>query len=105
MPPSSNLVSELGKEQSSIEPIEASAEHFNVGAKDIDHASKGSSSDDNGIAVQANGHGVPKLVGGATEEEQEVENRGPKGRHEWFAYIKTKQFWLVLLFGYVCHCS
>jgi len=94
------LRSGLAKEQGSIEPVEAPVEHSLVHAKDVDHGSKGFSLDENDSAVQANGHGVPELVGDAVEGEQEVENRGPKGGKEWLAYIKTKQFWLVLLFGW-----
>jgi len=93
--------SELAKELGSIEPVEVPVESFHVHAKDFDRGSKDSSSDENGIAVRANGHGVPELVGDAVEGEQEVENRGPKGKKQWLAYIKTKQFWIVLLFGCV----
>lgn len=99
MSSSNNLVSELIKEQTYIEPVEDPVEHFNVRTKGVDSASKGSSSDENGIAVRPNGHGVPEVVGGTTEEEPGDVNRGPQGKKEWLAYIKTKQFWLVLLFG------
>jgi len=96
---SNDIRAELAKESgSNIGQVEMPAEHINIHSKDLDRASKGSSSDENGVSVPANAHGVPKLVGGQ-EEEQEVENRGPRGRKEWFAYIKTKQFWVVLLFG------
>jgi hypothetical protein len=40
-------------------------------------------------------HGVPELVGG-----EEVRQSG-RGKREWFAYLRTKQFWLVMGFGYV----
>jgi len=85
---------------SNIRQVETPVERINVHSKDLDRASKGSGSDENGLHVQANGHGVPELVG-EREEAQEVESRGPRGRKEWFAYIKTKQFWIVLLFGCV----
>ncbi len=92
---------ELNKESdSNIRQVETPAEHINVRSKDHDRSSKGSSSDENGLAVQADGHGVPELVGGRDEEQEEAESRGPRGRKEWFAYIKTKQFWIVLIFGY-----
>jgi solute carrier family 35, member F1/2 len=43
-------------------------------------------------------HGVPEFVGtdanGHTVVEQEEKSKG-----KWFSYVKTKQFWLVLLLG------
>ena len=92
---------ELNKESdSNIRQVEMPVEHINVRSKDPDRASNGSSFDENGLAVQTDGHAVPELIGGRDEEQEEVESRGPRGRKEWFAYIKTKQFWIVLLFGY-----
>jgi hypothetical protein len=98
---SNEIQAELAKEpESNITQMETPVEHINVHSKDLDRASKRSSSDENGLRVQANGHGVPEPVG-VREEGQEVESRGPRGRKEWLAYIKTKQFWIVLLFGCV----
>jgi hypothetical protein len=96
-----NLALELAKDGSSIDPVEGQVERVNVHAKGFDSASKGSASDEYGINVAGKGHGVPQVVGGVPMEEQELENRGPQGKKEWLAYIKTKQFWIVLLFGYV----
>lgn len=45
-------------------------------------------------SASTNGHGVPEVVGGA--EDGAVRNR----KREWFAYVKTKQFWVVLVLGY-----
>ncbi|KAF2477606.1 DUF914-domain-containing protein [Lindgomyces ingoldianus] len=49
---------------------------------------------------QNDGHGVPELVGqqnsGTTVAELEGKSTG-----KWFAYVKTKDFWLVLLLGQV----
>lgn len=45
---------------------------------------------------QTSGHGVPEYVGHAHNEVLEEEAQ-TKGR--WFQYVKTKQFWLVLLLG------
>lgn len=39
-------------------------------------------------------HGVPEVFGG--DEDGVVRNR----KREWFAYVKTKQFWIVLVLGY-----
>ena len=91
----------LSKDSDShLKQVETPVEYIDVRSKDLDQASNGWISDENGLRAQTEGNGVPKLVGGLNEEqEQEVENRGPKGRKEWFAYIKTKQFWVVLLFG------
>jgi len=98
---SNEIKAELVKESdSNIRQTEAAVEHINIRSKDLDRVSNGSNSDKNGKHIEANGHGVPELVGGR-EEEQEAESRGPRGRKEWFAYIKTKQFWIVLLFGQV----
>ncbi|KAF2804027.1 DUF914-domain-containing protein [Mytilinidion resinicola] len=51
----------------------------------------------NGQAV--NGHGVPELVGedGAPTDD----GREMKGKGKWFNYLKTKDFWIVLLLGQV----
>lgn len=93
---SNEIQAELAKESdSNMKQVETPVEHFNVHSKDLRRASNGSSSD---VPVQIDRHGVPQLIGGRNEE-QEVESRGPRGRKEWFAYIKTKQFWIVLLFG------
>jgi hypothetical protein len=98
---SNGIQTELAKEpDSNIRQVETPVEHINVHSKDHDRASKGSSSYEKGLRVQANGHSVPEPVD-RREEGQEVENRGPRGMKEWFAYIKTKQFWIVLLFGCV----
>ena len=44
-------------------------------------------------------HGAPKLISGAQEIDAE---QAPVSKSRgWFAYIQTKQFWIVLLFGYV----
>src|SRR5215469_4626713 len=99
MSSNNEIRAELVKESdSNIRQMEKPVEHINVHSKDLDRVSNGANSDENGLPMQAKGHGVPELVGGR-EEEHEVENRGPRGRKEWFAYIKTKQFWIVLLFG------
>jgi hypothetical protein len=46
------------------------------------------------------GHGVPELVG---EEQGRGENAGagtePEGKRTWFAYLRTRDFWLVMLLG------
>lgn len=42
------------------------------------------------------GDGVPEIVGGSSEE-----GVSRSRKKEWFAYVKTKQFWLVLVFGQV----
>ncbi|KAF2497738.1 hypothetical protein BU16DRAFT_323714 [Lophium mytilinum] len=49
----------------------------------------------NGRAVD--GHGVPELVGenGAPTEG----GRKGQGKGKWFNYLKTKDFWIVLLLG------
>lgn len=41
------------------------------------------------------GDGVPEIIVGG----EEVVSRSRK--KAWFAYVKTKQFWLVLVFGQV----
>ena len=93
------IQAEVAKESDlNIKQVETPVERINVHSKDVDRTSHGSSSYENGLPVQTNEHGVPELVG-ERDEEQEVESRGPRGRKEWFAYIKTKQFWIVLLFG------
>lgn len=46
---------------------------------------------------RADGHGAAEYVGqGANNEilEEEAQSKGT-----WFAYVKTKQFWLVLVLG------
>jgi hypothetical protein len=59
-----------------------------VHAKGVDRAS---SSNGEG------GNGVAHFVG------EDEENGGVRvsRRKQWFGYVKTKQFWLVLVFGYV----
>ena len=57
------------------------------------------SSSGNGLAGQA--HGVPELVGG--EGNAATTEKGSKGR--WFNYLKTRNFWIVLLLGYVLRLS
>jgi len=55
---------------------------------------------DNGDGIDASsqgGSGSPELVGGDADVERAVNRK--KGK-EWFAYIKTKQFWVVLVMGY-----
>ena len=45
------------------------------------------------------GHGVPEYVGQHSEVlEEEAQSKG-----KWFSYVKTKQFWLVLLLGQGTH--
>ncbi|KAF2201782.1 DUF914-domain-containing protein [Delitschia confertaspora ATCC 74209] len=50
------------------------------------------------------GHGVPELVGG---DDGAAENAGTDlevqqpGKRKWFAYLRTKDFWMVLLLGQV----
>jgi hypothetical protein len=46
---------------------------------------------ENGIAQ----HGQPELVGGGGDGSAGIVSRGK----QWFAYIKTKQFWALLVFG------
>ena len=56
-----------------------------VHAKDHGHRS----------STSTNGDGVPEIVGGSED------GMSRSTKKEWFAYVKTKQFWLVLVFGYV----
>jgi hypothetical protein len=70
---------------SRFQEIENKADTTVVHAKDHgDHSSASTSGD-----------GVPEIVGGGEEDVRRSRKR------EWFAYVKTKQFWLVLVFGYV----
>lgn len=55
------------------------------------------SSSGNGLAGQA--HGVPELVGGNGEDNTATMEEKSKGR--WFNYLKTRDFWIVLLLGQV----
>jgi len=66
--------------------IENKAETTVVRAKD--HGDRSSDS--------TSGDGVAEVVGGGEEGV-----RGASRKREWFAYVKTKQFWLVLVFGQV----
>ena len=59
--------------------------------------SKSSSSNDRAI-----GHGAPEVIGIEGERTVEEIEESKKG---WFAYFKTKDFYIVLLLGYVCHLS
>ena len=45
---------------------------------------------------QSGGHGAPEYVG---EHQNEILQQEAKSKDKWFSYVKTKQFWLVLLFG------
>lgn len=47
-----------------------------------------------------NGDGAAEITGGGDSEERGVTGARNRKR-EWFAYVKTKQFWLVLVFGWV----
>jgi solute carrier family 35 protein F1/2 len=62
---------------------------------------KGSSVSDNssgkGLAGQA--HGVPELVGGSGEGNAATTEE--KSKRRWFNYLKTRDFWIVLLLGQV----
>lgn len=49
------------------------------------------------LSERERGHGNPELVNDGAG----VSRMGK--RKEFFAYIKTKQFWVVLLLGYVGH--
>ncbi|QDS75192.1 hypothetical protein FKW77_008654 [Venturia effusa] len=53
---------------------------------------------DHGDRSSASSNHVPEIVDGG--EEGGVAS-GRNRKKEWFAYVKTKQFWLVLLFGQV----
>jgi hypothetical protein len=66
--------------------IESKAETTIVRAKD--HGDRSSAS--------TVGDGDPEIVG---DDGETSVSRSRK--REWFAYVKTKQFWLVLVFGYV----
>lgn len=55
------------------------------------------SSSGNGLAGRA--HGVPELVGGSGEGNLAMTEEKSKGR--WFNYLKTRDFWIVLLIGQV----
>ena len=57
------------------------------------------SSSGNGLAGQA--HGVPELVGGSGEGNAATTEE--KSKRRWFNYLKTRDFWIVLLLGYVLH--
>lgn len=59
------------------------------------------SSSGNGLAGQA--HGVPELVGGSGEGNAATTEE--KSKRRWFNYLKTKDFWIVLLLGYILHLS
>ena len=69
----------------SKEPELANASHKQPSVVDRSSSLSGSG---NGV------HGVPELVNGGANETR-------MGKKEWFAYIKTKQFWVVLLLGCV----
>jgi len=55
------------------------------------------SSSGNGLAGQA--HGVPELVGGSGEGNATTTEE--KSKRRWFNYLKTRDFWIVLLLGQV----
>ena len=48
------------------------------------------------------GHGVPELVGDGAAQTTVADLEG-KSKGKWFAYVKTKEFWLVLLLGQGMH--
>ena len=48
------------------------------------------------------GHGAPEVVG--IEGERTVDEI-EESKEGWFAYFKTKDFYIVLVLGYVCHLS
>jgi hypothetical protein len=43
-----------------------------------------------------NGHGVPQFVG---EGDNPVLESQAASKGKWFAYVKTKQFWVAMLLG------
>lgn len=55
--------------------------------------------DDRGDGTTSNSpvgeYAAPEVVGMSTADEIEEGNKG------WFAYIKTRNFWIVLLLGYI----
>lgn len=53
---------------------------------------------DRSSASSTPGDGAAEIVGGGDSEERGVTGARNRKR-EWFAYVKTKQFWLVLVFG------
>ncbi|CAI6334736.1 unnamed protein product [Periconia digitata] len=54
-------------------------------------------------AASGNGHGVAQFVdgGSTTEGGNAVLESDAQTKGQWFAYVKTKQFWLALLLGQV----
>jgi len=57
--------------------------------------------EDSGDSIDASsgdGHGSPELIGEGADQERAVNRKRGK---EWFAYIKTKQFWVVLVLGQI----
>jgi solute carrier family 35 protein F1/2 len=72
---------------SDVEPT--SVETTYVRGKSGDYGRSTFAEGSNGVA-----HGVPELMDGV-EAEQQVS----KKKKEWFGYLKTKQFWIVLLAG------
>lgn len=43
-----------------------------------------------------NGHGMPQYVDGGVNPVLESEE---KSKGQWFAYLKTKQFWVAMILG------
>jgi len=89
---------------SDIEPVEVSTTH--VRPKHGDNAASVSP-----IASSSSGskaHGVPELVGNSFDEVSNGDEHGAAGaqarlseKRGWFEYMKTRDFWIVLLIGYV----
>lgn len=89
--PSENMLSGLSKD---IAVENSNPDSTDVQTKDL----IGPKSNDDGVIVtEQEEAGSSSVVDG----DQAGERRGVSGRREWFAYIKTRQFWIVLLFGWV----
>jgi solute carrier family 35 protein F1/2 len=78
-----------------IGPVEQAESTTHIGPKGTSISDDSGSG--NGRALD--GHGVPELVGdnGATNGGSHEGEKNGKGK--WFNYMKTKDFWIVLLLG------
>lgn len=102
--------SDIPTYEDAIEPVNTHPVEISVQPKD-DGGNNSPRSSKNSRELPSDGHGAPEIIGDISaptpplrEEEQARRSRlgliASRG-HGWFQYMKTKEFWIVLLLGYV----